>query len=96
MGGPLYGRKNIQEIHQSRHYYLLLSIQTCSKFLAILLIVEDNTSELAVWNWKIGELFLVILLPLLRGGGGGQIVANTSLCCLRIFFCLCKHAHLDQ
>ena len=40
----------IQEIHQSRHYYLLLSIQTCSKFLAILLIVEDNTSELAVWN----------------------------------------------
>jgi hypothetical protein len=25
-----------------------------------LFIVEDNTSELAVWNWNIGELILAI------------------------------------
>jgi hypothetical protein len=44
---------SIIEMHQSRNYHLLLSIQTCSKFLAILFIVEDKkTSELVIWKLK--------------------------------------------
>lgn len=49
-----------------------LSIQTCSNLLAILFIVEDNISELVVWDWQMGGLIMVsqdeaesVLLPVL-------------------------------
>ncbi|KAG1798609.1 uncharacterized protein HD556DRAFT_1192954, partial [Suillus plorans] len=35
-----------------------LSIQTCSEYLTILFIIEDNTSELVVWKWKMGQVIL--------------------------------------
>ncbi|KAG2049910.1 hypothetical protein BDR06DRAFT_918460 [Suillus hirtellus] len=43
---------------QSAKLEMELSIQTCTKFLAILFIVEDNTSELTLWNWQTGESIL--------------------------------------
>jgi hypothetical protein len=38
-----------------------LTLRVSGNFLGVLFITQgDNTPELSVWNWKIGELILVI------------------------------------